>query len=100
MLLPAQDISPSRRTPQEVWDLLYSVLLQVGLHPSNPKENNMKRFVLAIALACALSSTAFAGLIPSTDVAGQIPSTDAPAPQGTSTSVAVTVILTIISIVG
>ena len=48
----------------------------------------MKRFVLALALTCALSSTAFAGLIPSTD---------APAPQASSP--VVTLILTIVSIV-
>jgi len=48
----------------------------------------MKRFVLAIALACALSGTAFAG---------DVHSTDSPAPQASS-SVVTTVILTIISL--
>lgn len=33
----------------------------------------MKRFVLAITLACALSTTALAGNIPSTDVAAPTP---------------------------
>lgn len=33
----------------------------------------MRRFVLAIALACAVSSTAFAGIIHSTDVAAPPP---------------------------
>jgi hypothetical protein len=50
----------------------------------------MKRFVLAIALACALSSTALAGNIPTSDVAS---------PQPQATSPVVTVILAIISIV-
>jgi hypothetical protein len=48
----------------------------------------MKRFVIAIALACALSGTALAGDVHSTDAAP-------PTPQ----SPVVTVILTIISIV-
>jgi hypothetical protein len=50
----------------------------------------MKRFVLAIALACALSATALAGEIHSTGAA------TAPTPE---TNPLVTVILTIISIV-
>ena len=51
----------------------------------------MKRFMLAAALACALSATA---------IAGEIPSTGAPvAPPPASNSVVVTAILTIISIV-
>lgn len=33
----------------------------------------MRRFVLAIALACVISSTAFAGIIHSTDVAAPAP---------------------------
>ncbi|HEX9629134.1 MAG TPA: hypothetical protein VF961_03875 [Pyrinomonadaceae bacterium] len=49
----------------------------------------MKRFVLAIALACALSGTA---------LAGDVHSTDAPVPQASSSAVT-TVILTIISLV-
>ncbi|MBC8028765.1 MAG: hypothetical protein H7Z16_01530 [Pyrinomonadaceae bacterium] len=48
----------------------------------------MKRFVMALALACALSSTV---------LAGDVPSGDAPAPQAGNP--VVTVILTIISIV-
>ena len=52
----------------------------------------MKRFVLAIALACALSGTALAGDIHSTGAA------PAPSPEASS-SVVTTVILTIISIV-
>ncbi|HZE64348.1 MAG TPA: hypothetical protein VE056_10735 [Pyrinomonadaceae bacterium] len=51
----------------------------------------MKRFMLATALACALSATV---------IAGEIPSTGAPvAPPSTSNSLVVTAILTIISIV-
>ena len=52
----------------------------------------MKRFVLAVALACALSATA---------LAGEIPSTGAPAPSGTTqtSSIATTIVLTIISLV-
>jgi hypothetical protein len=49
----------------------------------------MKRIALAIALACVLSGTAFAG---------DVHSTDAPAPQASS-SVVTTVLLTIISLV-
>lgn len=48
----------------------------------------MKRFVLAIALGCALSGTT---------LAGEIHSTGAPAPQASS-SVVATVILTMISL--
>lgn len=48
----------------------------------------MKRLTMALALACALSSTV---------LAGQIPSTDAPAPQASSP--VVTIILTVIGIV-
>ena len=48
----------------------------------------MKRFVMALALACALSATAMAGEVPSTDVA-------APAPQ--PTNAVITVLLAVIS---
>jgi len=69
----------------------YPVLLQAFLHPQSQKENKMKRFMLATALACALSATV---------IAGEIPSTGAPvAPPSTSNSLVVTAILTIISIV-
>jgi hypothetical protein len=34
------------------------------LHPSLQKEKSMKRFVMAVALACVLSGTALAGNIP------------------------------------
>lgn len=51
----------------------------------------MKRFALAIALACVLSVPA---------LAGEIPSTGAPAPGATQgPSVTVTVILAILSLV-
>jgi hypothetical protein len=69
----------------------YPVLLQAFLHPQSQKENKMKRFMLATALACALSATV---------IAGEIPSTGAPAPPPpASNSLVVTAILTIISIV-
>ena len=60
----------------------------------------MKRFVLAIALACALSGTALAGEVHTTGapVPGDMHSTGAPSPQASS-SVVATVILTIISLV-
>jgi hypothetical protein len=48
----------------------------------------MKRLVMAIALACVISSTAFAGIVHSTD---------APAPQASSP--AITIVLTILSLV-
>ena len=52
----------------------------------------MKRFVMAIALACVLSATALAGDIPMTS--------PAPATTGsTQTSIAATIILTIFSVV-
>lgn len=54
----------------------------------------MKRFLLAIALACALSGTALAGEIHSTGAPAP-----APAPQASS-PVVVTIILTIIRVVG
>lgn len=51
----------------------------------------MKRFVIAIALTCVLCGAAFAGEIPMTG--------PAPAPSGsTQTSIAATIILTIISL--
>jgi hypothetical protein len=71
----------------------------------------MKRFVMAVALACALSVTALAGIVPTSDyvppppppppesnaVAGIIPSSDY-VPPPTESSV-VTVMLAILSIV-
>ncbi len=61
----------------------------------------MKRLILAVALACALSATAIAGEIPTggAPIAGEIPTTGAPAPPPASNSLVVTAILTIISIV-
>jgi hypothetical protein len=51
----------------------------------------MKRFVLAITLACAVSVTA---------MAGEIHSTDAPAPGATQgSSIAAMMVLTILSLV-
>ncbi len=50
----------------------------------------MKRFLMTIALACALSSSA---------LAGDIPSGDAPAPPPPAQSSVLTVILTIVSVV-
>jgi hypothetical protein len=62
--------------------------LQVVLHRLNFKgETSMKRFAMALVLACALSGTALAGDVPSTGSASQPPST------------VVAVILTILSIV-
>lgn len=68
----------------------------------------MKRFALAIALACVLSGTALAGDIPSTGAPapGDIPSTGAASPARVgdipstgAPSPIVTVILTILSLV-
>jgi hypothetical protein len=53
----------------------------------------MKRFVLALALTCALSGTVLAGYIPTIGSATPTP----PEPQ--ATSIATTVILTILSLV-
>jgi hypothetical protein len=50
----------------------------------------MKRFVIALALACALSSTV---------LAGDVHSGDAPAPQASS-PVVVAIVLAIISVLG
>jgi predicted cobalt transporter CbtA len=60
----------------------------------------MKRFLLAIALACVLSGPALAGEIHSVGAPapGDIHSTDAPAPQASSL-VVVAIILTILSLV-
>lgn len=70
----------------------------------------MKRFLMAVALSCALSATALAGNVPSTDVApptptpenaqttlpGNIPTSDyAPPPEE---SHLLTVLLTIIGV--
>lgn len=68
----------------------------------------MKRFVMALALACVISGTALAGDVPSTGAPapGDVPSTGAPSPARAgyipSTGAAspiVTVILTILSLV-
>jgi hypothetical protein len=63
----------------------------------------MKRFVLAIALACVLSGSVLAGDSHTTGapepVPGDVHSTGAPAPTTQSSSVAATVILTILSLV-
>jgi hypothetical protein len=65
----------------------------------------MKRFVLAVTMACALSGSALAGDIHSTGAPapapGDIHTTGAPAPAPTtqSSSVNATVILTILSLV-
>jgi hypothetical protein len=53
----------------------------------------MKRFVLALALTCALSGTVLAGYIPTIGIAPPAPTE----PQ--ATSIATTVILTILSLV-
>jgi hypothetical protein len=60
----------------------------------------MKRFVLAFALACALSGTALAGEVHSTGAPapGEIHSAGAPAPA--SSPAVVAILLTIISVVG
>jgi hypothetical protein len=49
--------------------LLYSVFVVRSLASSKPqrRDKKMRRFVLAVALACALSGTALAGIIPTTD---------------------------------
>ena len=52
----------------------------------------MKRFVLAVALACVLSGTALAGDIHTTGA-------PSPTPETQSSSIVATVILTILSIV-
>ena len=68
----------------------------------------MKRFVIAVALACALSGPVLAGDIHSVDsqapgpgpitvLPGQIPSTDVPVPEAEST--VLTIILMIVSVV-
>ena len=72
----------------------------------------MKRFVMAVALSCALSPTAFAGFVPSTDnpspqpgdmstcgasCPGDVPSTDAPA-AGEIPSTDLSIVLTILGL--
>jgi len=58
--------------------LLYSPLLSEFLHPSTSKENPMKRFVIAVVLACVLSGTALAGHIPTGGAPspGEVPMTE------------------------
>jgi multidrug resistance efflux pump len=69
----------------------YSVFVTSSLASSKiQRRKKMKRFLLAIALACALSGTA---------LAGDIHSVGAPAPQASSPTV-VAIILTIMSLVG
>jgi hypothetical protein len=78
------------------------------------KENKMKQFVMAIALACVLSATVLAGTIPTSDApappstgnipttdaqaAGEIPSTDLQAAGNIPTGDVLTLILTMISL--
>jgi hypothetical protein len=71
--------------------LLYSPLLSEFLHPSISKEKPMKRFVMTVALACALSGTA---------LAGNIPTSGAPSPSGETQGpgVVASIILMIISL--
>ncbi|MGH9874602.1 MAG: hypothetical protein ACRD9S_19265 [Pyrinomonadaceae bacterium] len=52
----------------------------------------MRRFLMTVALTCALSVSAFAGDMPTCGA-------PAPASSGTQSSVVVTVVLTIISLV-
>jgi hypothetical protein len=72
----------------------------------------MKRFVMAVALACALSVTALAGIVPTSDyvpppppppestaVAGIIPTTDYAPPPPQSESLVETMMLAILGIV-
>lgn len=64
----------------------------------------MKRFLMAIALACVLSGPALAGEMPAVGpapaLAGDMPTVGpAPAPNGTQSSAAATVVLTIIRLV-
>ena len=62
----------------------------------------MKRFLIAMALTCVLSVSAYAGEMPMTSPApGNIPMTSpAPAPAGaTQASITATVILAIISLI-
>jgi hypothetical protein len=62
----------------------------------------MKRFVLALALTCAVSGTVLAGHIPTDGAPGHIPTDGiaSPAPaEPQTTSIATTVILTILSLV-
>ncbi|HEV7681925.1 MAG TPA: hypothetical protein VGO68_07380 [Pyrinomonadaceae bacterium] len=71
----------------------------------------MRRFVLALAMTCALSGTVLAGNIPTMGIAGHIPTDGStgniptmgiasPAPtEPQITSIAATVILTILSLV-
>jgi len=89
-LLPAQDISPSQATLQEDRVLHYAIpVTSILASPQLQRRTLVKRFAMAVVLACALSGPA---------LAGDVPSTGAPAPQPPSTMV--TVILTILSIVG
>ena len=68
-------------------------------------EQIMKRFALAVALACVLSGTALAGDAHSTGAPATAPGDSstagapAPAPTTQSSSIVATVILTILSIV-
>ena len=84
-------------------------LLQVVLHPQIQREKQkMKRFVIAVALACVLSGTAMAGEIHSVGAAapppppasGEIPSTGVQAsPPPEASSPVLTVLLIIINAV-
>ena len=58
----------------------------------------MKRFVLALALTCAVSGTVLAGNIPTMGIADNIPTDGAPGHIPTM-GIASTVILTILSLV-
>jgi hypothetical protein len=74
---------------KKIGHLVYSVFVTSSLASSNSKEKTeMNRFVLAIALACALSGTALAGDIHTTGepAPGDIHTAGEPAPGDISTS--------------
>jgi hypothetical protein len=50
------------------------------LHPQNQRRQTMKRFLMALALSCALSTTALAGNIPTSGI------TPPPPPEDTQTT--------------
>jgi hypothetical protein len=78
-LLGSADINPKRRGLQEVLEMHYSVSTAKLLACSNSRRRDkMKRFALAIALACMVSGSALAGEVHSggAPAPGETPTTD------------------------
>ena len=99
-----RDISRSNRAAaRSLGYALFCVHCKMACMPKLKGEQITKRFALAIVFACVLSGSALAGDVHTTGapdpVPGDIHSTGAPASTTQTSSVAVTLIMTILSLV-